>query len=167
MKGSAYSMLGTKKKAMVLSMMFVLLIGILPLQLSAQSLIETGAKTPPPPATFGPLTSFDPNFDYLDFGHNGINNEGDGTVSVYGDSQATQDVDAIGVKLEVQKWTGSQWIDYDAAPDHEQYNLDYTYDSVSFTVETGYYYRAKSKHWADEGSIHEEGELYSNSILVN
>ena len=38
--------------------------------------------------------------------------------------------------------------------------------SKTFSVQTGYYYRAKTIHWVKESGTYEEGTYHTSSILV-
>lgn len=127
---------------------------------------EPGAKTSPPPSIFLPFTSFDPNFIYLENGKGDITNIGNGKIAVSGYSSATQYVDTIGIKLIVQKWTGSVWEDYNIGTELTQSDELDVYTSKQINVDTGYYYRVRSIHWAIHKGVREQGDRYSSSILI-
>ena len=126
------------------------------------------AHTPPPPVEVKPFSTFDPSFRYLDDGTASLSNNGSGKITVTGNTFATQNVDTVGVKMILQKWTGTAWIDLTANPgNHVRYDTDFVSASETYTVDKGYYYRVKSVHWAKEGNVTEQGEKTSGSYLIN
>ncbi len=68
------------------------------------------AKTPPPPEEMETMGAFNPNHLYLDNGYGGIEHLGNGAVQISGHTRAKQFVDVVGVKLILQRWTGTAWI---------------------------------------------------------
>lgn len=116
------------------------------------------------PATISSL--FDPNYNYLINGGTSVSNIGNSKISISGFSTAKQRVDTIGVQLTLQRWTGSSWVDIYRSPKAELSSSANTYTEHEFTVAPGYYYRSKSSHWTQHGTVKEEGTLYSGSILI-
>lgn len=116
-----------------------------------------------------PLTIFslfDPDYKYLNNGGTSVSNIGNSKISISGYSTAKQRVDTIGVQLTLQRWTGSNWVDIYRSPKAELATSSNTYTEHEVTVAPGYYYRSKSSHWTQHGSVKEEGTLYSGSILI-
>ncbi|GIQ67156.1 hypothetical protein PACILC2_57240 [Paenibacillus cisolokensis] len=106
-------------------------------------------------------------FRYLDDGSGNLSDLGNGKVSVWGQTLGTRKVDTIGIQTTLQRWTGSEWIDVNTGAKTTYSNASYAYSSREITVSTGYYYRVKSRHWIDYDDIHEEGTVYSDSLLIN
>lgn len=152
----------------VITVLCILLLHIPALvQASTDSLLEEGAKTPPPPEDLGITGFFDPNHRYLEDGNSTITDMGNGRVELWGRTTAKSTVHTIGVRFYLQRWTGTSWVNVD---NRIVSYTDNNFRSVEATelksVETGYYYRVKSVHWIHEGTVAEEGEKISSSMLV-
>lgn len=150
---------------------FKLLIGfiiafmlIVPLQTMASM---GSVLTTKPPADVIPFTVFDPKYEYLEDGYGSLSNLGNGKINMWAHSFGTINVDTIGVQLTLQRWTGSSWIDVNARPDVIVQNDSYAYYSGTLNVSTGYYYRVKTVHWIEIGSVREDGIRYSDSLLIS
>jgi len=95
------------------------------------------------------------------------NYQGKQKVKIWGESYGTISVDKIGVQRTLQRWTGSEWIDVYYGASFENSNTAYSYYSIrDISVQSGYFYRTKSYHWAKKGSTTESGYLYSSSYLI-
>jgi hypothetical protein len=113
-----------------------------------------------------PMTAFDPNFDYLDQGFCALS-ASNNKIRMYGETYATRRVDAIGVRLVLQRWTETGWIDVYYGTKKEEKNFDYVYQShEDIPALKGHTYRVKSEHWIREGAVSESGVRYSPSITV-
>ena len=128
---------------------------------------ETGAKTDPPPIEIGIMGVFDPNHIYLNDGYTYINNLGDGQIVVNGRTTGKRYVDLLGVKITLQRWTGTAWINIYTSPSYTDSNTILLEVNIYRTVEKGYYYRVISTHWAEHGTVFEQGVQTGNSYLVN
>lgn len=113
-----------------------------------------------------PLSTFDPNFETLDDGDGGLEDQGDGEVMVTGHTYAKHDADTIGVRMTLQRWTGSSWVDVYTTPDYTLSNEDYIYALKSYSVSQGYYYRVKTVHWTVHEGVREQGVRYTGSVGV-
>jgi hypothetical protein len=111
-----------------------------------------------------PLGIFDPNDLYL-FNGNSTITASTGTLSISGDTFATQVVDSIGITFYVQKWNGSSWEAVGSATTKSGTNASYYTNSISKSVTAGYYYRVRTIHWVIENGVYEEGEKFSSSVL--
>ncbi|GAA0363828.1 hypothetical protein [Bacillus horti] len=89
-----------------------------------------------------------------------------GKVRISGFSTATQRVDAIGIQLTLQQWTGSTWIDVYRSRNTSSSSSSNTYEDYEVEVSKGYYYRSISYHWIEQGRIREEGTLTTGSIFI-
>lgn len=155
-----------KKIAMFGFSMLLLCMIVFPVKGQASSM-EPGALTPPPPDLIQPFTLFDPDFTYLERGGVYISEMNDGKVNIWGDTTATVYVDEVGVGLTMQRWTGSAWVDVISGTPSVVSDAAYAYASHILTsVAKGYYYRTKSSHWIEYGTVYEGGTRYSGSILL-
>jgi hypothetical protein len=150
----------------ILILLGILVTMVIPSPVFAQDVVA--AKTTPPPLEFSTFTIFNPNFNYLNRGEAYITDKGNQKVTISGESSALERVDKIGVQLTLQRWTGSAWIDIFTGSNTQETDSTYVYVSHgNLSVLSGYYYRTKSYHWIQEGSIIESGTHYSSSILIN
>jgi len=128
----------------------------------------SGAMTPPPPAqdeVIAPLAT-----QYLTSWSCFIINNGDGTVSLTGYSQANQFVDQIWVSLYLQRWDGSNWVTVSSGYKTTVYNSDYAEGAQRLSVTRGYYYRTMAKHQVIHNGVNDPSSpasSYSTSVLVN
>jgi len=94
--------------------------------------------------------------------------QGNGTVAVFGYSEAVQAVDKITVKVTLQKWTGSSWVNVDSVSD-AGYNTDYVDTTKTIAVQRGYQYRTKSEHQVYHDGVYDPSSpkvYYSSAITV-
>jgi hypothetical protein len=143
---------------LVLSLFLVLCVGV------------PGAMAVPPPSdesssgTIGVQSTL-----YLASGSSYITNNYDGTVSVLGKSEAVQIVDQIWVKVYLQQWNGSQWVDVTSGLRKDAYNTYYVSKGAVYSVPGGYYYRTKSQHQVIHNGIYDPSPpavSYSGYIWV-
>lgn len=86
--------------------------------------------------------------DYLiDIWHGRIQDQGNGSVEIYGYTQCNRICDKVVVKLVLQRYTGSSWVDV-ASYTFTDYDTDYVDGGKVVSVERGEYYRVKSYHYA-------------------
>lgn len=114
-----------------------------------------------------PLGIFNPNHDYLDDGANSLEQLPSETKArVTATTYASQTVDSIGITFILQRWTGSTWVDATTAVERSMTNRDSYTSSVTWNVTEGYYYRAITIHWIQQGTTYEQGERISYHILI-
>ncbi|OZB95211.1 hypothetical protein [Paenibacillus sp. XY044] len=131
--------------------------------ISAAAVKEPGAlTTPPPPEPF--IMSF-ASFTYLNNCYASASLVNSKTVALKATTYAKQSVDKIGADLTLQRWTGSAWVDVETRPFMDTGNSFVSADS-SFTVTTGYYYRAKAYHYVYKGTAFEQTTTYSQEVLA-
>lgn len=95
------------KKQLWRAVLFVVVVVLcIPVQAFASE-TETKPKTEPPPIFFQPFTIFDPDFLYLEDGLGYITLQGNQKVTISGWTSSVVRTDTIGVKLTLQRWTGS------------------------------------------------------------
>jgi hypothetical protein len=111
-----------------------------------------------------PLGIFNPSHLYL-FNGNSTITASTGSLSISGDTSATQVVDSIGITFYVQKWNGSSWEAVGSGSAKSGSNASYYTNAISKSVTAGYYYRVRTIHWVIENGVYEEGEKFSSSIL--
>ncbi len=123
------------------------------------------AKTPPPPEedfNMGIQT-----LDLISHGECTMTTNSDGTIYATGDTQAQYVMDSVGVKLFLQQWDGSSWNDIDSSVTFTEYNTDFISEFNEFSsIQSGYYYRIKAKHFAEDGGNKETTETFSNYEYV-
>lgn len=95
-----------------------------------------------------------------------INYVGDGYLNINGFTQAYQTVDYIMVRLYIQRWDGSNWVDMASWP-FDRYADSYAGGAKGLQVTTGYYYRAKATHGLTENGYNESASSYSGYIYAN
>lgn len=91
---------------------------------------------------------------------------GGGYINITGFTQAYQNVDYIMVRLYLQRWNGSSWVDLASWP-FERYNASKAEGAKGLQVLTGYYYRARAEHSLTHGGTTESAKSYSNSYYIN
>ncbi|MDF2923921.1 MAG: hypothetical protein K0R57_2835 [Paenibacillaceae bacterium] len=150
--------------------MYCLIVFVCVLVLSFPSLgsaaINRSLEIAPPPLIIQPFTSFDPDFKYLENGAANISNVENGMIILSGETNATQYVDTIGIKLIIQKWNGSEWEDFIVDNELTQSNEIDIYTSRQLNVPIGYYYRVHSIHWTIQNGTQEQGEQFSSYVLI-
>lgn len=146
---------------------------------SANGLHPNGAKTPPPPdwktgnilsvTTGGDnfIQKFEPWHEHLDSGSVNLTNKGNGTVAFSGTTYANKRVDTIGVRLTLQMWNGSSWIDVFEGPSTTNSNAATVSYNSEKSVVTGNYYRIYGYHWITKGTEFERGYTTGTSYLIN
>ncbi|MCF6097768.1 hypothetical protein L1766_12365 [Thermovorax subterraneus] len=103
--------------------------------------------------------------DYLiDIWHSRIQDQGNGSVEIYGYTQCNRICDKVVVKLVLQKYTGSSWVDV-ASYTFTGYDTDYVDGGKVVFVERGKYYRVKSYHYAYD-VISDSTTATTNEIYV-
>lgn len=114
-----------------------------------------------------PFGIFDPDHDYLDEGINILEQLPSQTKArITGKTYASQEVDSIGITFILQRWTGSEWVNVTDPVERSATNKDSYTTSVTWNVTEGYYYRAKTIHWIQQGTTYEQGERVSSYILI-
>lgn len=126
-----------------------------------------GALTPPPPTIFNTYGFFDPSNEYLDQGDATIRDNLDQTVTIEVSTVAYSNVASIGATVQLQRWTGTEWIDVGPATTVSGQNKWYFSGEIKKTTSKGYYYRARSVHWISHNTVYEQGETVSGYILAN
>ncbi len=111
------------------------------------------SKAPPEPTTAYKDVGIQ-SLTYLqDWGCNLISGSG-GYITITGFTQAYQNVDYIMVRLYLQRWNGSSWVDLGSWP-FEKYNASRVDGAKGLLVATGYYYRVRAIHSLTNSGITE------------
>ncbi|MDQ0090737.1 hypothetical protein J2T12_004160 [Paenibacillus anaericanus] len=127
----------------------------------------TTMHTTPPPITFSPYSIFNSSFVSLESGVGSVSKKSSGKVLISGETNAKQTVNTIGVKVVLQRWTGSDWVNYYTGSDSTKSNASFITTSQETTAATGYYYRTKTTHWTVKNGLREEGTLTSDSVAID
>ncbi|OAB42451.1 hypothetical protein [Paenibacillus glacialis] len=157
------------KKFLTLTLLIALVSMLFSVQVSAadaQETLEPGALTTPPPTSESILPlSINPSFKYLYDSKLSLNNVGNLNVRIDVSTMAYETVNSIGADVSIERWTGSNWLTIQTRY-LSSVSTDFYSGSADFTVTSGYYYRAKSNHWATKGNVKEEFTAYTSSMLV-
>lgn len=89
------------------------------------------------------------------------------SIQVTGDTEAYEDVDTIEVKLYLQYWDGTQWLDSTYIKTYSDTFSNYVYGAANLTVQSGYYYRTKGIHYVNKSGSVEQVTSYSSSIYIS
>ncbi|MGG1876551.1 hypothetical protein ABDI30_03030 [Paenibacillus cisolokensis] len=128
--------------------------------------LAPGALTSPPPveAEFVPFAALNANL-YLSHGSSTIRQAGSNQVQVTARTYAYQTVNSVGVNYNLQRWTGTEWINIASFSDSVSSRS--SYDGLrTWSVSPGYYYRAHTVHWVNHGGTYESATYYTNSVLI-
>lgn len=128
--------------------------------------IAPGALTTPPPVEMNLNSSLNTlaNKYLMDY-FSSIGKVSSTQVGISATTSASQAVDSLGINYVLQRWTGSAWVDSGASYDNGTSRASLS-GSKTFSVQAGYYYRAKTIHWVKESGTYEEGTYHTSSILV-
>ncbi|MCG9969538.1 DUF6147 family protein [Pelotomaculum terephthalicicum JT] len=91
---------------------------------------------------------------------------GGGYINLTDFTQAYQDVDYIMVRLYLQRWNGSNWVDLASWPFQKSYNSSVN-GVISLQVARGYYYRVWAYHSLANNGANECAYSYSSSLFIN
>ncbi|MDD4238364.1 MAG: DUF6147 family protein [Desulfotomaculaceae bacterium] len=144
---------------------FLLLVVVLLTATSAAFAAAPGTKAPPGSNKPFKEASIESLLYLQDWGCD-INYVGDGYLNITGFTQAYQTVDYIIVRLYLQRWDGSNWVDMASWP-FERYADSYVDGAKGLQVATGYYYRTKATHGLTENGYNESALSYSGYIYAN
>ena len=90
---------------------------------------------------------------------------GDGKINLTGYTRAYQDVDYIMVKLYLQRWNGSSWVDLEGWT-FEEDNASKVEGLKGLEVLKGYYYRVRAEHSLTHNGTTEPAKSFSDSYYV-
>lgn len=96
----------------------------------------------------------------------GIEDQLDGTVTILGYTNTYNTVQYLDVKVYLQRWNGSNWVDLTSRTYSDSNNL-YVSGSTYITVQPGYYYRTRSVHTAQNSGNYDTQTAVCNAIYVN
>lgn len=129
---------------------------------------KPAAKTSPPPLEqVQPYSFFDPKHIYLQDGAVSISKGSkQGNIRITATTYAKKEVESIGVTFYLQKWNGKSWVDVGPGLTSSAKKQDDFDGAATMEVESGYYYRAHTVHWISSNGVYEQGDRYSDSILM-
>lgn len=122
-----------------------------------------GAMTPPPIYEIGVVTSdglMKPNDT------NSIQDKDNHIVEIIADTYATTAVDKIGATFYLEQWDGDLWVNVASSTTKSITDNDTFSGYVSYSVQGGYYYRAYTLYFVQEGVTYESGDHYSSYIYI-
>ncbi|OPY57652.1 MAG: hypothetical protein A4E55_01498 [Pelotomaculum sp. PtaU1.Bin035] len=126
-----------------------------------------GLKAPPEPSKAYKEAGIE-SLQYLQDWGCDLTSSGGGYINISGFTQAYQDVDYIMVRLYLQRWNGSNWVDLASWP-FEKDDTSYASGVKGLHVAGGYYYRSRAEHSLTNGSVTEPAtpaRSYSTSIYI-
>lgn len=127
--------------------------------------LTTTPLTAAPPAMVQPLAIYS-GYTYLLASSIAMqDNTGFFRISVT--TQAKSTVSLVGASVQLQRYTGTNWIDVGSSTNLTASNTDLLSSYVDKTTLTGYYYRAKVTHYVTHGSTHESVVEYSTIFLAS
>lgn len=97
--------------------------------------------------------------------HGEIRDLDNGQVELYGYTSCNRVCDEVSVQLVLQQWTGSTWRNLGSYT-FVDYNADYAWGVKTVSVEQGKYYRTKSLHYAEDGSLIDQTSAITDAIFV-
>ncbi|ASS68306.1 MULTISPECIES: hypothetical protein [unclassified Paenibacillus] len=140
-----------------------LVFGSLSSPLSAAS--ADGAKTSAPPQMFSTFGLYE-GYTYLGYGNESIYSE-KGVITLTAMTQAKTTVPELGATFQLQKWTGTQWIDSGVLTTLSSKDTNVFQNSVLRTGDTGYYFRGKIVHFVKNGNVTEQASAYTANLLCS
>ncbi|MDF2924970.1 MAG: hypothetical protein K0R57_3884 [Paenibacillaceae bacterium] len=164
---------------------FLLLAVLVPVQTAAADGITYpgGMLTAPPPpqdmtgryvsttirsdGVVSPLGMLNPGDIYLNTGSVTIGTAGNGDIAMNGSTFAYSVVQQVGVRLTLQRWSGSYWSSVYVSSDKTSSNSVSVTLSTSSTALKGYYYRVVGTHWINHNGVNEQGTSYGDSWAYN
>lgn len=127
---------------------------------------KTVPKTPPPPMMVQPQGLYT-GYTYLQSSSRSITDNLNQTCELAATTTAKQDVDEIGAKFQLQRWTGTNWMNVGPEANLSLGNTDYFFNGVDKTTTSGYYYRGKITHYVSHGSTYEQAVEYTPTMLAD
>lgn len=94
-----------------------------------------------------------------------IVNNGNSTINISGSTSTYYAVGQIGVKLNLQYYSGGNWSTLNTYV-YNNYSSSYVSGGKLLSVSRGYYYRVLAQHTSFNGDINESGESYSEAIFI-
>ena len=149
-------------------MSLILVVGIGVTNAAASSAVpqQTENKNRQLSVVIQPFGFFDPSYKYLDRGDVFVEDLGNGKLKITVSTEAKSSVKSIGATIQLQKWTGSTWVNAGTSTSKSSSNTWYFQHSTQKSADSGYYYRVKATHWVTHGGTHESEEIVTSSILV-
>ncbi|THF84595.1 hypothetical protein [Cohnella fermenti] len=147
------------------SLLLVCLTAIIAFALTSPSArAETGALTSPPPPLIVPYTTYS-GYTYLLYSDASIAYNSNLTVTISATTQTKSSVSEVGAIYQLQRWTGTEWIDVGSSLSASSTNSSLYSGTKTLTTSSGYYYRGKLTHYAKQGTVTESAIAYTSSVL--
>ncbi|RUS45754.1 hypothetical protein [Cohnella sp. AR92] len=121
--------------------------------------------TSAPPVEVIPYTSYT-GYTYLSYSNVGMTDNGNQTSKISAVTQSKSVVSELGAVIQLQRWTGSDWVDIGSAVTIKAANSSNFSDFANLSTPSGYYYRGKVTHYAKQGATTESAVAYTSSLLV-
>ncbi|MHA7966463.1 hypothetical protein ACX93W_20255 [Paenibacillus sp. CAU 1782] len=126
----------------------------------------TVAKTSAPPEMMQPFGMVN-GYTYLLYTAISVydNPEDTGNLEITGTTYAKSVVDELGAKIQLQRWTGTEWVNSGTETTVKKSNAEFFAGSTKKSASAGYYYRAQVTHYAKHGTTTELSVAYSGTVL--
>ncbi|MFD0958200.1 hypothetical protein [Paenibacillus chungangensis] len=132
----------------------------------AASKSKTVPKTPPPPVMVQPLGLYT-GYTYLESSNRSIKDNLDQTCLLTAQTTAKQDVDEVGAKFQLQRWTGTNWLSVGPETVFRSYDTFVFFNGVTKTTTSGYYYRGQITHFVNHNGTYESAVEYTPTMLAD
>ncbi|MGR7945527.1 hypothetical protein ACU063_13770 [Paenibacillus sp. M.A.Huq-81] len=146
-----------------MSLMLAIVLMMVPQLATAAN--TTIPKTSPPPLVFKPKAVYT-GYTYLYTSAISTVDNKDQTVTITATTTTKVVVSTIGASVQLQKWTGSAWINVGTVKDLFDWNTSALVKTSTKYTESGYYFRAKVTHYATHNGTTESVIEYSSSFLA-
>jgi len=146
----------------------VLLLGMMVVFLAATTTVYAGQpdlKAPPPEQSKAYQEIGIESLLYLQDWSCSLIPSGGGKINLTGYTRAYQNVDYIMVKLYLQRWNGSSWVDLGGWT-FEEYNASKVEGLKGLEVLKGYYYRVRAEHKLIHDGTTEPAKSFSDSYYI-
>ncbi|MCU6707946.1 hypothetical protein M6D81_04400 [Paenibacillus sp. J5C_2022] len=127
---------------------------------------KTVPKTPPPPMMVQPLGLYT-GYTYLESSFRSIIDNQNETCQLQAQTQASQDVDTIGAKFQLQRWTGTYWLSVGPESNFSESDTSVFFGGVTKTTTSGYYYRGYITHYVSHNGTNESAVEYTATMLAD
>lgn len=126
---------------------------------------QSDLKAPPPEQSKAHKEIGIKSLQYLQDWNCSLIPSGGGKINLTGYTRAYQTVDYIMVKLYLQRWNGSSWVDLGGWP-FERYSASKAEGLKGLEVLKGYYYRVRAEHSLSHNGTTESAKSYSDYYYV-
>ncbi|MBH5320455.1 hypothetical protein I6N90_21915 [Paenibacillus sp. GSMTC-2017] len=125
----------------------------------------TPPKTAAPTSGIYPSAVF-PGYKYLKSSSIYVYDKKNQYVEVTVSAETKAIVDRIGISVQLEKWTGSTWVNFDSNSTQNTLNTSAASILVTKSVQSGYYFRVKATYSVKKGTETEQAIEYGDSFVA-